>query len=130
METAYIETTVRRNTLGRIEVESHRWVGKSPYVRISYDLLCQIAPANERHKIQLGPYRLLLVDQESYWDAPLYVRADKFGALRVALYKYTRLLDLAYRRLIITLAVWNLADYHEGTMPAWKDIKALKRFAK
>lgn len=131
METAYIETSVRRSPLGKIEAENHKWVGKSPYVHISLDLVRygEISKIDGDKEIQVGPYRLLLVDKY-IGDYHLYVRKDRFGALRVALYKSTRLLDLIYRRLIITLAVWGLAEYHEMTVPTWRDIKLTKWLTK
>lgn len=131
METAYIETSVRTNPLGKREAVNHKWVGKSPYVRVSLDLIDDpsVHKLNGDQEIQIGPYRLLRISDHLDF-VQTYVRADKFGALRVALYKSTRLLDLIYRRLIITLAVWNLADFSSYRVPTWQDIKILKRFAK
>jgi hypothetical protein len=129
-ETSYILSTQRRNALGRIESVTHEWRGTSPYVRISRDLLDQVTHNEGDERVQIGPYILLKVEDQ-FWDASvLYVRADRLGALRVALYKATRLADLVYRRLIITLAVWRLADYHQAAVPTWKDIHLVKRFLK
>jgi hypothetical protein len=130
METAYIKGTVQTNALGKRESITYEWEGKSPYVRASHGFLYDLVSDYCPETLQLGPYRLLKVEDEPWLDTVLYVRSDRFGALRVALYKSTRLLDLIYRRLIITLAVWRLADFHEATVPTWKDIRALKRFSK
>lgn len=127
-----IEVNQRVSVLGRIEAVTYNWIGKSPYVRISWDLTRygDIKKINGEKEIQIGPYRLLQVDDWFYGDCWLYVRKNKFGLLRVALYKSTRLLDLAYRRAIITLAIWRLADYGEGYIPSWRDIKIVKRLLK
>lgn len=131
METAYIEASVKTNALGKREAITYTWKGESPYVRITWGLLSDIAPGVQApERLQLGPYRLLFVEDEYHWGTAIYVQEDRFGALRVALYKSTRLLDLIYRRTIITLAVWRLADFNPAAIPSWKDIKALKRFIK
>lgn len=131
IDTAFIETTVQRNPLGKIEQYSHRWIGKSPYAYIGLDLLGEIVGiGGDTSEVQIGPYKLLKIEHDMSRDAVLYVRQDKFGALRVALYKSTRLLDLFYRRLIITLAVWKLADFNPACVPSWQDIKILKGLAK
>jgi hypothetical protein len=130
MNTAYIETARRTSPLGKIEQETYKWVGKSPYVRISRMLLREITNDYCPKALQLGPYRLLMVDAEPWLDFVLYVRSDKFGALRVALYRSTRLLDLIYRRLIITLAVWGLAEFTPAAIPSWRDIKLIRRLLK
>ena len=115
------EVTRQTNQLGKLE-----WVGKSPYVRMSYDLLWDLGYKDREYpkKAQVGPYRLLFVEYEPcLGDFALYVRQDRLGALRVFLYRATRWLDLVYRRLIITLAVWNMAEYHAGYIPSWRDIR-------
>lgn len=42
----------------------------------------------------------------------------------------SRILDLVYRRMVITAAVWRLAKYHEAAIPTWRDVYALDRSAK
>jgi hypothetical protein len=129
-DVSHIKITVKRSPLGKIESLTHEWEGRSPYVRITRSLLCEITNDYCPETVQIGPYRLLKVEAEPWLDVVLYVRKDKLGALRVALYKSTRLLDLIYRRLIITLAVWRLAEFTPLAIPSWKDIKALRRFVK
>lgn len=132
VNTAYIETRVSFYPNGRIEQTTYEWVGESPYTRVSHRLISEVAKDIYETEIQVGPYKLLRVDKDAfgYADFPLYVRKDKLGALRVALYRSTRLLDLAYRRLIVTLAVWRLAEYNAAVYPSWRDIKIVKRFLK
>jgi hypothetical protein len=132
LETAYLQVTVKTNAIGKREAINYEWVGESPYVRIGWHLLSEIVGfgGGDRTKIQIGPYKLLRVQDDPAWDSVLYVRADKLGALRVALYKSTRLLDLFYRRLIVTLAVWNLAEFTPAAIPSWRDIKLIERLLK
>lgn len=127
---ATLLVTEQTNPLGIKEKREYQWEGKSPYVRVSLygRWFPDVEKINGDKEIQIGPYRLLQIDDGRFYsDYLLYVRKDKFGALRVWFYKATRLLDLIYRRAIITLAVWRLADYHEATVPTWRDIKFLKR---
>jgi hypothetical protein len=129
-DVSYIEVTQKQNALGKIEQYTYRWIGKSPYVRVSHSLLQHLAGSGNGASVQIGPYKLLKVGDEFHIDCVLYVRSDKLAALRIALYKSTRLLDLVYRRLIVTLAVWNLADFHPAYIPSWRDVKILKGLAK
>lgn len=128
---AFIEVAVKTNPLGKREAVNYRWVGDSPYTRIDWNMLDEMNIAFDKaERIQVGPYKLLEVEKEYSFGGSLYVRSDKFGFLRVVFYKSTRLLDLIYRRTIITLAVWNLAEFSPIRVPDWKDIKALKWIAK
>lgn len=123
---SYLEVTRHINPLGETEQYTYKWIGKSPYVKIGWMFLREF-DKDHKKEIQFGPYKLLKVDDEPWHDDVLFVRKDNLSALRVALYKSTRLLDLIYRRLIITLAVWRLAEFHEMCIPSWRDIKIFKR---
>lgn len=131
-DVAWLKFTVTTNPLGVRDSLTVDWDGKSPYTYISNLRLDEFNAVTRlirgRDEIQVGPYRLLKVADELATDMVLYVRKDKFGAIRVRLYKATHLLDLIYRRAIITLAVWKLAEYHPSMIPSWRDIKLLKKF--
>lgn len=120
-----IEITMRVNALGLRESETFRIVGDSPYV-----LVGRLDDAKTGDVVKIGPFNLLVVERRWEIDGALCVRADRFGALRIWVYRATRWLDWAYRRCIITLAVWGLADYQQASIPSWRDIRALKRWAK
>lgn len=125
---ARLECTVRTNSIGVREAITYKWIGKSPYIRISWNLLKEIVGIGGwMDKIKIGPYPLLRVSENLAEGYVLYVRADKLGAMRVVFYRLTRWLDIIYRRMIITLAVWGLAEYHEAAVPTWRDIKIGKR---
>ena len=125
MEYSYLEVTVKTNKLGIQEAVTYSLNGKSPYTFIIYRFLEKSFFNPSSDSIQIGPYKLLLVEQMP--DGNLYVRADRFGKLRVFIYRMTRLFDLAYRRFLITLAVWNLAEYRQWEIPTWKDVKIFRK---
>lgn len=78
----------------------------------------------------IPPFELLKVEYFAARREWLCVRVDKFGALRVFIYRATRWLDWFYRRSIIVLAVYGAADFHDGYIPSWRDIHILKRLVK
>jgi hypothetical protein len=130
MDTSMLHVTVRTNELGVREALNYEWRGKSPYIRLSGNLIEDDVAITQKRDLVFGPYRLKFVEYYRAEDIGLYVRADKLGALRVTLYRLTRLLDLIYRRCIITLAVWGLAKYSQVSIPSWRDIYIFKRFVK
>lgn len=127
METAYLKCAVTQNPLGIRESIDFEWEGKSPYVLIDANTLYEIGLKEFKNPLIIGKYKLLLVERQYHMDGCLYVRSDKFGALRVFLHRSTRWLDLAYRRAIITLAVWKLAKYQSNVIPSWRDITIFRR---
>jgi len=129
METSKLTFAVKTNKLGQRESLTCEWEGKSPYIYIAIPVIMDELNVNWNEipkEVQLGPYKLLEVSREPQYDSILYVRKDKFGKLRVALYKSTRWMDLIYRRLLLTLVVWNLANYSMNSIPSWRDIKFFK----
>lgn len=125
MEYSDIVVTVKTNEIGVEEARNYKWVGKSPFISIPHPVLLDLVGAGgAMGEIQMGPYKLLQLDGSlisgDYWT---YVRKDRLGKLRVFFYRSTRTLDFIYRRLIITLAVWNLAKYTECSIPTWRDIR-------
>ena len=129
--TASIMVHSKTNTLGMQEAKNYEWIGASPFLEVFPVLLGDLGYTNfNEPAIRLGPYKLLFVEYRPHKGVILYVRADRLGKIRVALYKATRLLDLIYRRLIITMAVWNLADYHISVIPTWTDIKIVQKWRK
>lgn len=70
----------------------------------------------------LGPYRVRLLRQCPWRDGWLAVRVDHWLWFHLAVYKVTRILELAYYRFILTLGIWQLAETHLGAYPSWRDI--------
>lgn len=126
VETSYIERTVHVNPIGKLEGFSYKWIGDSPYVYIDFYVM-ETEGLREKNLISIGGHKLLFVEIDYMRGSYLFVRKDKLGAMRIFLHKASRFLDLAYRRFIITLAVWNLAKYHEGKIPSWRDIRIFKK---
>ena len=125
MSATYFEVVQKRNQIGRIENITYNLIGTSPYVDIAFDVVEDFGYSLDEPIIKIGPYQLFFVASNPYNRTIQYVRSDKFGKLRVLIYKVTRGLDLVYRRLIITLSVWNLAFYNPRIIPSWRDIKLL-----
>lgn len=82
--------------------------------------------------IRIGPFNLKVFEFDGFRDVYRLVRTDSFlGNIKVIAYRLTRWLDLAYRRLIITAAVWKLAEYRPERYPSWQDlyiVQWLKRY--
>jgi hypothetical protein len=119
---SYIEVTVGVNPINMIERRSYKWIGKSPYACVGCNDLEREGLLNKKI-ISIGGYRLMMIERDYCTNSFLFVKKDWLAYPRLVLYKSTRFLDLAYRRIIITLCVWNLAKYHEGRIPSWRDIK-------
>lgn len=130
MDTAKIVATVKTNSIGIRESITYEWIGKTPYTIITGCALSDMGFVDFPEKLIIGPYHLLKLGDKFDVDAAEYVRADKLGSIRVFFYRITRALDLIYRRLIITLAVWKLADYDPSRIPSWRNIRLLKRFSR
>lgn len=81
--------------------------------------------------VEAGPYRLKVFEYDALFFVDTYylTRLDSpIANLRVTAYRLTRWLELIYRRLIITAAVWKLAGYHGAQIPSWRDLHIAKRF--
>lgn len=79
------------------------------------------------------PYRLRIIDNGDMWRWNAYtaVPDTRLWWLAVLRMWLGRHIDLVYRRLILTAAVWGLADYDHTAyvMPTWRDLKIVKRIA-
>lgn len=94
-----------------------------PYFHIVGHLLSPGEIDPKKGIITAGGMRFRVLD--FYHDNDMYlVRLD--GRLAVVSYwlrRLTKKLDLVYRRLILTAAVWNLATYREGEILSWRNLK-------
>src|SRR5688572_23521848 len=121
---SYIEMTRFANALGNTERIEYRWEGDSPITRIGWRELAYTDHEIYRDKdgrvssIRYGTFRLKPINSEpldGYWDC---VRLDyPFWFLYVWWNIHNKILDLFYRRLIVTCAVWGLADFSQGAIP-------------
>jgi len=127
-EMAQLLITNSYNPLGLIERRDFEWRGKSRSVEVTNNVLWDLDISRFEKEIQIGPYRLVLLGRKDYSDTCLYIRKDyPLWWLLVFWHKAIPVLDLIYRRFIITLAVWNLADYNRAVVPNWRDIRLFKR---
>lgn len=133
MDTSYIQVSEHRGPLG-LERRDYRWIGKSPVTKVDYwSMLPQFDGLDFRlvgKRVSIGPFQLRVLEFSVVEPCYTLVREDY--PLWWALYlwhRLTPLLDLIYRRTIITLAVWKLAEYREYEIPTWRDIHALRWIA-
>jgi len=126
---SYIEVHRQYSVVtGKVENQTYKVVGKSPYVKISMCSLLDLGVNENKfpEKFYLGGYKFLFVEQR-YFEFATYIKAGGIRNIVPLLYRISKPLDLFYRRLIITLAVWGLARYQGGVVPSWRDIKLFRR---
>ena len=127
----YIKKHIVRNPVtGKIESETFSWEGGE---FTSINVVVMEDHFSHRPKdgeiISIGPYRLYVIGISGLMNQEYEcIRITGFWSwVRIIVYRMTRVFDLAYRRFIITLAVWRLANYHDGRIPTWRDINILRR---
>jgi hypothetical protein len=115
---------VQHNALGQAESVWFEWDGPRDGVA-----------AVERRKdrriggiLMLGALRLRIVDDDFYGSRHLVMLDGWRARIRPHVFRVLRLADLAYRRLIVTAAVWGLADYSSALLPSYLDLHVVKRF--
>jgi hypothetical protein len=135
-----IETTIYYNALGNMERLDHEWIG-GDVMEITMHPMClsdskfsalkwDKFPSEPGDQFEYGPFKLRTLEYFFYSDTILAVRDRGFITdLRYLWYRFGRLFDIAYHRIIVTLAVWNLADREAGIIPTWRNIHALRRLA-
>lgn len=127
---SYLEGTVKHNPLGGREQITYRILGKSPLFRFTgafIDSTVGVVAITQKCDLRFGPYVFKFMSHEEQSDCAVYVLKNPRGYLAFFLYHSTRVLDLIYRRSIITLAVWRLAEFRRDTIPTWRDIYILKK---
>lgn len=105
--------------------------GKKRTIDLRARFLRDYAPGMVRHtgegKLQIGPYRLRLVDQDAYalYDSGRYVLDHWHYRPLIWLYRLGR----GYRwwrvRVVYTLVIWGLAEYSPDTL-GWGQIKVIQ----
>jgi hypothetical protein len=115
------------DAMGGIERLDYEWNGP-PEVLISHELLSELGTERMEKTIQLGPYRLALMDDYPRRGMSHYVRMDyPLWRLRIFGHRGLKWLEGIYRRSVLKLAMWNLAKVHEGMEPSWRDIRGMPR---
>lgn len=123
-----IEITVKQNNLGAIESRSFKWVGGSK-TTIPFHAFQQDYVVRSGNYVFIGPYRCAIID-ENYWSYELIRMDSVFTWLVVFWYRLSKIFQLIYSRLILTCAVWNLAEYNANTIPSYLDLHIVKYIKK
>jgi hypothetical protein len=114
------------NQYGNIERIEYSWKGKSQKIYLSFREGL-FAGKGIGDVFSIGPYRLRIIEFDYSTSQALCVRVDLlFGWWFVFAHRAGRMLDLFYRRLIITASVWGLADYDRCTIPSWRNLHIVK----
>ena len=113
---------------GGVERETYEIEG-GPYVAVSR--IFNDCPTKPGEGFMVGPYKFRVVEYEFMSDNIIAIQ-EKWPLwwIAVAWHRSNKLLDIFYRRMIVTLAVWRLADYHEATVPYIGDIHIVQRIRK
>ena len=77
-------------------------------------------------RLRLGPYKFIVAGSMLVSDHLWVVQDTIPGRVRVLRYRASRLADLFWRRLIVTLSVWGLADRPAECYPSAGDIHLLQ----
>jgi hypothetical protein len=76
----------------------------------------------------LGPYRLRFLERSILMDSWRVIRDDNWiSRVSYFYHRYGQALDLAYRRSVVTLGIWGLAELHPGAIPTWRDVYLFQR---
>lgn len=130
-EYSHIEFHRFSNALGMTERIEHKWVGKSPVMIISWRDMALTPHSTYLDKkgnkiCVIGPYRLRIIGSASDGNYEA-VRMDyPFWWIYPFLHHVNKLSDLFYRRVIITCAVWGLAEYSGNRIPSYEDLYIYK----
>lgn len=137
---SHIEVTEHDLPLGGVRYD-FEWVGDSMVVGIS--LISQdalfIDGGHESIKIghcfRLGPFDLRIVGHDPIRDEIYCVRTNFEGAFAFARLRCRRWFKMLSIRLILTAAVWGLAEFQRTDdplwrEPSWRDLKIAKRWRK
>lgn len=103
-------------------VETYTWQGGN-IVQVSRQFLQTPFEPKRGDTLWVGPYCVRVIDYSLMRDEIIaYRERPILSWLFVASYAVLTTLDLIYRRCIITLSVWGLADCRYGSLPSWRDV--------
>lgn len=123
--TGQIIAREHRNGLGQLDGITFDWVGGNT-VEISYFVIDHASFLDVWQRgsiIGIGPYRLRIIENRPDLATFVCAREGPLAWLWAALYRATRWLDLAYRRLILTAACRGLAECPPYTVPTWRCLR-------
>ena len=132
MERGYLIVHSRVNPLGAAPILRYTWHG-GDVIEISGNVWPEFSQAVPKigTRLWIGPYCARVLEYRFAHDSVLVCRERPvITALRVAFYRGNVYAEMAYRRLVLTLAVWGLASYQQGRLPSWRDIYVLAPLAR
>ncbi len=90
-------------------------------------LLCRLRLDGQK-TIRLGQYKLRLLDHNPIGDYYWYqLIKSPFSYILIFVFRIGIFLDMIYRRIILSLWIWGLADRDEWVSPSWRNIKLVKK---
>lgn len=126
-----IAVSVVANALGNVEQITYIWPQGCYRAHIrAVDLSRSWFELRPGDRLTVGPYLVRVIELDFLSRSVVVVREGLLWRAWLAASRAGRLADLAYRRLIITAAVWELADYNAGRLPSWRDLHAMQRLLK
>ena len=127
MGNGYIEIT--RTYVDNKEYKSYKLKGGNK-VDVSID---EIYLANMHLKaipkqFTIGMYKMRVIELDYSRDvARCIALKTPLSYIPFFVYKAGILIDVIYRRIIMTMGVWGLANYYSHTVPSWRDIKLMQK---
>ena len=109
----------------------YTWEG-GPVARLTGLLLPAHLPLTDLrvgHTFDLGPWRLRIIDVEYDLLRVTVMRDGGPARLRALRERIRRRAEWFTCRLILTAAVWGLADYDPALRPSWRDVHLLRAIA-
>jgi len=123
-----IEITDHHNVFGKLEKRDFKWIGESHEILIwAYSTIAKY----DEKTIKYGPYILRIIDTNPLCGEIHCVRLDyPFWWFIVFMHRIGSVFRLTGARIVVTLAVWRLADFSDGYIPNINDIHAIQKIKK
>ena len=122
-----IQVHVSTDPRGGEMMRTYEWIGP-PKTLLSWIILERDFGINPEGvepgmKIKIGQYPVTIIDVPFMRSAFECMRSDHILTPFVVFWhKHCKPLRMIWPRIIITLSVWNLADYHDARVPSIRDV--------
>lgn len=120
----HLEFEVKRNPSYPYELEQVVCICHGgPYYNISGRVVFDSVGQITQETITVGGVCFRIIDYRSITNRYLVRLDGRIAMVNYWLRRWTRVFGLAYRRLILTAAVWNLAESDKRCIPSWRDLR-------